>query len=331
MIVFFAITTDAQVKIGDNPASINSCSILEMESTDKGILIPRMTTSQRDAIPSLAVGLQIYNTSTNHFNFYDGTDWIAFSIKNRENHTLVKSVSDLPAAAGGIITLTSNWLYEINGSISIPDKIDLNGAIIYGLDGLSDELIYTGSSEFFTGTNGGTIKEMHITASAAGAQVFNLSDVSKTKSITIKFCVFHDCTNLGTINGYSIVHLHANAYDNCDSGFLFSSSEHLLIMNQNFFESCKGVMLCFVDGTTFGFVEVVGGFFHVLASNGATAIDFGTGVTVTSGGEVETNFHGDGVLLAGTPDKSWEITSHGVDIQTDDVASANMYISTITM
>jgi hypothetical protein len=57
---------NAQLKVGDNPTTINSSAILEIESTNQGLLLPRMTTAQRDAsILSPTAGLVIYNTSTN--------------------------------------------------------------------------------------------------------------------------------------------------------------------------------------------------------------------------------------------------------------------------
>jgi hypothetical protein len=57
---------NAQLKVGDNPTTINASAILEIESTNQGLLLPRMTTAQRDAsILSPIAGLVIYNTSTN--------------------------------------------------------------------------------------------------------------------------------------------------------------------------------------------------------------------------------------------------------------------------
>jgi hypothetical protein len=55
-------------------------SILDIQSTDQGIFIPRMTTIQRNAIgPSAAdFGLLIYNTDTNSFNYWDGAIWQSF-------------------------------------------------------------------------------------------------------------------------------------------------------------------------------------------------------------------------------------------------------------
>jgi hypothetical protein len=46
-------------------------SKLTIESTTQGVLIPRMTTTQRDAITSPAVGLQIFNTTTSCVEYFD--------------------------------------------------------------------------------------------------------------------------------------------------------------------------------------------------------------------------------------------------------------------
>jgi len=37
--------------------------------------LPRMTTTQRDAIPSPATGLLIFNTTTKKLGYYSGTAW----------------------------------------------------------------------------------------------------------------------------------------------------------------------------------------------------------------------------------------------------------------
>ena len=68
-------TTYAQVKVGDNPTSINSSAAFEVESTTKGILPPRMTSAQRNAIASPAEGLTVYNTEVNCLQWFNGTGW----------------------------------------------------------------------------------------------------------------------------------------------------------------------------------------------------------------------------------------------------------------
>lgn len=65
------------ISIGSSTAAVAS-ALLEMTSTTRGFLTPRMTTAQRDAIGSPATGLLIYNTTTNAHNFYNGSAWTAF-------------------------------------------------------------------------------------------------------------------------------------------------------------------------------------------------------------------------------------------------------------
>lgn len=48
-------------------------AMLEVSATDRGFLPPRLTTAQRDAIASPAVGLVIFNTTTNKHEGYNGT------------------------------------------------------------------------------------------------------------------------------------------------------------------------------------------------------------------------------------------------------------------
>lgn len=53
----------------------HSSALFQMNATDKGLLFPRMTTAQRNAIATPASGLVIYNTDSNDLQFYNGTVW----------------------------------------------------------------------------------------------------------------------------------------------------------------------------------------------------------------------------------------------------------------
>jgi hypothetical protein len=76
--VLLTATTFAQVGIGTtNP---DASSALDITSTTKGLLIPRMTNAQRLAISSTATGLMIYQTDvTAGFYYYNGSSWAAVS------------------------------------------------------------------------------------------------------------------------------------------------------------------------------------------------------------------------------------------------------------
>ena len=71
----FAIDSSGNVAIGTMTPS--ATALLDVSSTTKGFLPPRMTTTQRDAISTPAEGLIIYNTTTKKLNFYNGTAWEA--------------------------------------------------------------------------------------------------------------------------------------------------------------------------------------------------------------------------------------------------------------
>ena len=76
MIVSYTIK--AQVAINTDGSNPDSSAILDLKSTDKGLLPPRMTQAQRDAISIPVAGLQIFNTTTNRPNYYNGSEWMHF-------------------------------------------------------------------------------------------------------------------------------------------------------------------------------------------------------------------------------------------------------------
>lgn len=59
--------------------SPNAAAAVQIDSTTKGLLPPRMTTTQRDAISSPPAGLLIYNTSTGKLNVRGASAWEAVS------------------------------------------------------------------------------------------------------------------------------------------------------------------------------------------------------------------------------------------------------------
>ena len=73
-LMLFTALGYAQVGINTNNPDVSSA--LEIESTTGGILIPRMTELQRDAISSPATGLMVYQSDNNFgFYFYNGAQW----------------------------------------------------------------------------------------------------------------------------------------------------------------------------------------------------------------------------------------------------------------
>ena len=61
--------------VGIGTSSPNTSSLLDLESTTKGFLPPRMTTAERDEISNPSEGLVIYTTDYKILQVFDGTIW----------------------------------------------------------------------------------------------------------------------------------------------------------------------------------------------------------------------------------------------------------------
>lgn len=73
MVTLIVVSAHAQVGIGTETP--NASAILDVTSTNRGLLLPRMTTAQRNAIASPVAGLMIYNTTSNCLNIFNGVVW----------------------------------------------------------------------------------------------------------------------------------------------------------------------------------------------------------------------------------------------------------------
>ncbi len=69
----FTFSGTGNVGIGTTAPDVTST--LDLTSTSKGFLPPRMTTAQKNAIVTPATGLTIFDTTLNKLNVYNGTAW----------------------------------------------------------------------------------------------------------------------------------------------------------------------------------------------------------------------------------------------------------------
>jgi uncharacterized protein (TIGR02145 family) len=78
VLLFFTLTSMAQ-NVGIGTTTPAASAQLDVSSTTKGLLPPRMTTTQRDAIASPAAGLIIFNTTTNSLEVRNSSAWAGLS------------------------------------------------------------------------------------------------------------------------------------------------------------------------------------------------------------------------------------------------------------
>jgi uncharacterized protein (TIGR02145 family) len=74
--VCFSGNIFAQVGINENGSDPDNSAMLDVSSNNKGFLFPRLTEAERNALPSPAKGLLIYNTTSSLFNYFDGSHWL---------------------------------------------------------------------------------------------------------------------------------------------------------------------------------------------------------------------------------------------------------------
>ena len=83
--LLLGIQSHAQTGVAINPtgAEADSCAMLDVSSTTKGLLVPRMTEAQRTDIVRPVKGLLVYQIDgTQGFYYYNGTGWTNLSLVN---------------------------------------------------------------------------------------------------------------------------------------------------------------------------------------------------------------------------------------------------------
>lgn len=95
--IFFIKTVNAQsVSINNTAAAPDSTAMLDINSTTKGLLIPRMTAGQRSAINTPATGLLVYQTDGDPgFYYFNGTNWfllVTTAVNTDRQNTLIYTV-----------------------------------------------------------------------------------------------------------------------------------------------------------------------------------------------------------------------------------------------
>lgn len=75
LLLLLASPSSQAQSIGIGTTSPAASAMLHINSSTKGLLIPRLTSAQRTAIASPANGLQVYDTNTNSFWYYNGSAW----------------------------------------------------------------------------------------------------------------------------------------------------------------------------------------------------------------------------------------------------------------
>jgi hypothetical protein len=190
----------------------DSSSLLEIRSKTKGILIPRMTKNQRDAIVSPAIGLMIYQTnSTSGFYYYSGSAWTAVSPKGTS-----KTLNNLTAPTAVNVDLLPGGSNSIDLGSSLLNWRNIYAAGSYYIG--TFKVVDAGTSNTFIGvTTNTTNTGSNNTAVGASALRFNTSGGYNTA--TGAFALYSNTTtNNNTAYGYGALYTNSSGTNNTATG-----------------------------------------------------------------------------------------------------------------
>ncbi|GGD25213.1 hypothetical protein [Hyunsoonleella pacifica] len=195
------ISSSSYAQVGIGTTNPDDSSVLDIESTDKGVLIPRLTTAQINAIIDPANGLMVYNTDLKEFQFNCGSiatpDWSKIShpssvkYSNSDTTTNINnngSYASIPifgtlswnddttlyTQAGNTLTINTTGRYKITVNIAYRVPTVNNN---------SDQRVSVEAQIAINGTPTGTIGNTgyvrhnagHVEASLHITEVFNIT------------------------------------------------------------------------------------------------------------------------------------------------------------
>ncbi|MCP4441844.1 MAG: hypothetical protein GY810_23300, partial [Aureispira sp.] len=177
--LFWGQTIQAQgVGVNEDNSSPNASAMLDVKSTTKGMLIPRMQTGERTTIPAPATSLLVFDTDTNSFWFFNGTIWVELrSGTDNDNQDLT--------LAGNTLSLTNDvTTVDLSGYLDNTDNQNLSYNATTGVltiqNGNSVNLATGDILEVIAGTGltgGGTTGSITVNAVGDNGLTTNADDI----------------------------------------------------------------------------------------------------------------------------------------------------------
>lgn len=146
ILMFLGLQAFSQVAINEDDSDADPNAALDVKSTTKGVIFPKLSESQRDTLHSPAPGLLIYNRTFGYFNYFNGTKW------QRIPRTVVKDPSVNPSTAGtdkgvgiGIEDPDNSAILHVNAN----NKGMLMPVLAGDIAGAPEGMIYSQNGSYF--------------------------------------------------------------------------------------------------------------------------------------------------------------------------------------
>jgi hypothetical protein len=222
------VAIDNALSIGIGGPGINATAMLQINSTTKGFLPPRMTTTQRNAISSPATGLEIYNTTANEPEVYNGTAWTSMT----PSSTFVDDQFTAPSSGTNqVFTLSQTPL--ANSEVVSHNGLVLRSGVDYTIVGTTLtilENVMTGESIqaiYATSMNGGgggggtpggatTDVQYNLSGAFAGDSNFTWDHVNKILTLGVNGTQMGNLNTAGNITSLGVNPVFGDTNDTTD-------------------------------------------------------------------------------------------------------------------
>jgi hypothetical protein len=124
IISMIATLSFAQTNVGIGTTMPNTSAMLDISSTTRGLLAPRMTTAQRNSIASPAKGLLVYDNDLNALHHYNGSAWAAVGGSGGFSLPYSGSIAN----AGDAFSITNTAGIAISGTASANSVAAIEGS-----------------------------------------------------------------------------------------------------------------------------------------------------------------------------------------------------------
>ena len=313
LVLCHAFAAKAQnVGINATGAAPDPKAILDISSTTSGLLIPRMSSAERNAISTPPTGLQVYNTTTNTIDIYRGAAWEQAAF-NDSSVKVVRSLTDLPAPVSGEIKLDSTKTYTFSGLVNIsPNYINANGAALRGINPIRDGVMSTVSGAIIRSTNMHVyVEKMLVVPYSATTKAFDFSDATGTRScnlltgINIKD-VAMATEGVGQVSGFRAVIILQNYWATAKGIKVTGNMGRFICAFTLISNIANGAGIEFLPGLVIDDIDLANNHF---VYSGQTGVKVSAGASINVG-RMTTNMYRDvGTLLDGfdsyTP--AWEM------------------------
>lgn len=192
VLILIGLTFSSNFLFAQSP--LEPSAIMDVESTQQGVLIPRMSTTERESIPSPANSLMVFDEDKAKFYFYDQTEWKVLGPTQKghgctnvvdhgaqadrltDNTSLINALIiqlNLESTVNGInlgweLCIPKNVLFDYDGLINLPDDYLIfdNSTFDwqrYGLVGVNPSTLWTAQNKIIMHTSNPGMKNANET------------------------------------------------------------------------------------------------------------------------------------------------------------------------